>query len=501
MAATLDLTVTKVANSGSIDSNNSKVQIVLKITTSNGTWNHDNDTSGYIKIDGKSVVSLDKKWVDLNTTTTLYIGTHTITHDEDGSKTISVEAAFDVNTSTRWIYATKKLTLDTIPRASTLDSLSCATSYFTGTMTYKYTPKSSAMYNRCNISLHLGDEFISVKSVNLGKKTAAQQTATVTLTEAELATVYNRLTSSPPKGTLRFTFRTYSDSGYSVQVGDYAYKEITLSIPDDKTTKPTVGMSLVPVSSLPDAFDGLYIKGKTRVKATLASAPKYNAKISSYSVTVDGVSYDSGDSYTSAILSKYGSVAVTGYATDSRGFTGSMPVNITVIDYAKPKIMNVEVFRCDADGNASDNGTYLKIKAKRNYSPVTVAGVQKNFCLIRYRWKSAQGEYGDWATILDRTAAGDEVTTDALLDGALAVNATYHVQVQAVDDIGEYAETTLNVHTEAVYMHRTKNAMGLGKYAEGENLLDVAWDTHFHGDVMIGDMSLREYILSIIEGG
>jgi hypothetical protein len=43
--------------------------------------------------------------------------------------------------------------------------------------------------------------------------------------------------------------------------------------------------------------------------------------------------------------------------------------------------------------------------------------------------------------------------------------------------------------------------MGLGKYVEGENLLDVAWDAKFRGDVMIGDMTLREYILQIMSEG
>ena len=151
--------------------------------------------------------------------------------------------------------------------------------------------------------------------------------------------------------------------------------------------------------------------------------------------------------------------------------------------------------------NAADNGTYLKIKAKRSYSKVLANGVQKNFCLIRYRWKAASGDYSAWSTILAKTASGDEVTTGALLGGALDTKTTYVVQVQAYDDIGESAETDVSILTEAVYMHRTKDAMGLGKYVEGERVLDVAWDAHFHGDVKIGDMTLREYILSIIEGG
>ena len=500
MGASLNLTVSKVADSASIDNNTSKVKIVLKITTNYGTWNETGDTSGSIAIDGASVASLKGKKVGLNTTTTLYSGTHTIKHDDDGSKSITVKASFDVNTATRWIYATKALALDTIPRATTIDSLTCATDYFTGKLTYKYTPKSSAMYNRCNVSLNLDGEYIPVRShIDLGKKSAAQQTATVTLAADELETIYNQLPSTT-KGTLRFTFRTYSDSGYSTQVGDAGYKEITLKIPDVTGTKPTVGMGLTPVHSLDDAFSALYIQGKTKVKVALDAVGKFKATIKSYSVKLNGVTTNTSATYTSGYLTQTGSLTVYGYATDSRGFTGSTSQKITVIPYSAPKILNVTAERCDENGNLTDSGTYLKIHAKRSYAKVLNGSTQTNFCAIRYRWKPDGGSYSSWTTILAKTATGDEVTTGALL-GSLAVDTTYQVQVQAIDDIGDHAETVVTVPTEEVYAHRTKNALGLGKYAEGEKVLDVGWDAHFRGEVKIGDVTLREYILSIIEGG
>ena len=494
-------------NSYSIENDTSNITIYLRIKCNafaDGAWSLINKPSVSLKVGGAAKTPNGINYIDTRNYVTCTFATWTgdVKHNPDGSPNCPIVVSFTH-------YGSNSLTggslsgsadLDTIPQATSLDSLSCSSNYFTGTITYKYTPKAATLYNRCNISLNMDGNYVAVKRVNLGKKAASQQTATVTLSEDELATVYNELPSAK-KGILRFTFRTYSDADYSNQVGDHAYRELTLNIPDATATKPEVGMSLVSVSSLPDAFDGLYIKGKTKVKATLTAEPKYKATVKSYSMKVDGVSYDSGDSYTSDILSKYGTLTVYGYATDSRGFTGSVSKNITVIDYAKPKILNVEAFRCDKDGKAADNGTYLKIKATRSYSKVVAGGVQKNFCLIRYRLKTANGSYGSWTTILAKTATGDTVTTGALLGGALDAKTTYVVQVQAYDDIGEHAETEVSILTETVYMHRTKDAMGLGKYAEGENLLDVAWDARFHGDVMIGNMTLREYILSIIEGG
>lgn len=495
-------------NSYSIDDDTSNITVYLRVKCTeyaNSAWSLLNKPAVSLSVGGSAKTPNSIDYIDTRNYATATFATWTgnVKHNADGTPNCPIVASFTLTgpASLTGGSLSGSANLDTIPQATSLDSLSCSTSYFTGTMTYKYTPKASTLYNRCNISLHLGDEYISVKRVDLGKKAASQQTATVMLSADELAIVYNKL-PSVTKGTLRFTFRTYSDADYSNQVGDASVKELTLNIPNNSSTQPTVGMVLEPVGSLPDAFDGLYIKGKTKVHAkTLDAAPKYNAKITSYSLKVDGVSYGSSANYTSAILSKYGTVVVTGYATDSRGFTGSMEKSITVIDYAKPKILNVEAFRCDANGNAADTGTYLKIKATRSYSKVVANEVQKNFCLIRYRWKPVNGSYSSWTTILAKTASGDTVTTGALLGGALDAKTTYVVQVQAYDDIGEHAETEVSIPTETVYMHRTKNAMGLGKYAEGDELLDVAWDAHFHGDVKIGDMTLREYILSIIEGG
>lgn len=411
-----------------------------------------------------------------------------IAHASDGSKsvTISVDVrgyTVEDNLGSGCRVATSKsVTLTTIPRASTLDALSCATSYFTGKLTYKYTPKSSSFYNRCNITLNQDGTYIAVKTINLGQKGASQQTATVTLSSSELETIYKKLPNAT-KGVLRFTFRTYSDSGYSNQVGDAVYKEVTLTIPDNSTTKADVSMSLAPVGSLPDAFAGLYIQGRTKVKATLSAEGKHDATIKSYSMKVDGITYDSDDNYTSEYLTKADKFTVYGYAKDSRGYTGSTSKDITVISYAKPKILDVVAARCDADGNLSDSGTYLKISAERVYSPVKSDDVQKNFCKIRYRYKLATAtSYSAWTTILAKdNLTSDKVETDALLGGVLSIASSYHVQVQAIDDMGESASSIITVPTDRVYWHRdgARNSFTFGGYVEEDNTFAIAGGIDF----------------------
>ena len=405
----------------------------------------------------------------------------TVGHNSDGTGSVKISAEGSIPKTTLTSTSVETtITLDTILRAATIDSLSCETSYFNGKMTYKYTPKSAVGYIRCNIALNIDGVFTAVNTINLGKQTTSQKTATVTLSESELSTIYNKLPSSA-KGILRFTFRTYSDSGYSTQVGDPSYKEITLNIPNISATQPTATVTVSPVSSLESPFNDLYIKGKTKVDVNFTNgAGKYGASVVSYKVTIGGKSYDSP--YTSEYITADGEVEVTATVTDSRGFSRTYTHKVNFLPYANPRIIpasgedEITCARCDANGNIKGSGTYLKIKAKRDYSKV-ISGTQKNFCAIQYRYKPSGGSYSSWITILDRTATSDEVTTGALL-GTFDVALSYFVQIRAIDDIGESVISAITISTEKVYKHEagSMNAFALGKYAEEENTFDVAED-------------------------
>lgn len=480
MAVSQSLTLTEFDVSTA--ANTSKVQILWQSKQTGESWNGYTRTAKYyVSINGGA----EKEYIvnytlPQNATATIVDTTITVNHESDGSGTVAVRTWMDTGISVGTVKQNESLTLTTIPRASSIDALSCSTAYFDGTFTYKYTPKSASFYNRCNIVLHHKDTYILVKSIYLGQKATTQQTETVTLAESELSIIYNKLPNDT-KSTLRFTFRTYSDSGYSTQIGDESNKEITLTIPNTDDIQPTATMTLTPVSSLASPFNTLYVKGKSRVKVTLTGGEgKCGASITSYTVSVGGVS--GASPYTSDYFTKAEEVTIIGTVTDSRGYSRSYHTQITVIDYSRPQIIPIssesEVIaaRCDSGGNIVDNGTYLKIKAKRSYSKVSSGDVQKNFCSIRYRYKAEGGNYSSWTTILAEKASSDEIVTGALLGGALDITRTYSVQVQAIDSIGETGTTTISLPTERVYMHKAGsiNSLGIGKYAEEENTVDIA---------------------------
>lgn len=461
-----------------------------------GTWSYSLEINGS-KVTGTVYESVLEAWVKV------YEKTVTgISHNSDGSKSITISGSVTAPSATSFAGHTTSgsgtVTFETISRASTLTSAADVT--LGNKCSVKWTPMSSSLWYR--LEFWTDDDTWSYRTDVISPNTTSAYTYTGYTIPLEVANYYPDAT----QGQMWVGLFTYSDSSGTQQVGEENWLPFTVTIPNNSSTKPEVHMTLAPVSSLGSAFSGLYIQGKTKVKATLSATSPNGAGISEYSMKVEDTTYGAADEYTSGFLSKYGTTTVFGYATDNRGIPGETSESIYVIAYSKPKIQDVVVTRCDKNGEANEKGEYIKIYAKRSYSPVMVDNEQKNFCEIRFRYKATSASaYSDWYTILQANFTRyDDVQTSALLGGVLNPESSYVIQVQAIDDIGDSAETTVGVQTEGAYWHRTKNGMGFGGYCEGENLMDVHWDARFRGDVLIGSegMTLRDYILSVIsEGG
>ena len=259
----------------------------------------------------------------------------------------------------------------------------------------------------------------------------------------------------------------------STKVGDTQSVPINLTVPENDSTKPKVSMTLSPVSTLAAPFDALYIQNLTKVDADVSAEGQYGASIKAYETLVGGSNYAEG------YLTKTGDVAVTGKATDSRGFVGTTEQSITVIPYSKPAIIpagnetDIVCKRCDENGNFTASGTYLRIIAKRSYSQVVSDGEQYNFCQIRYRCND-----GDWKTILEGDASGDEVDTGAIAGVVSSTTASYTIEVGVVDTIGNQASVIKIVPTDKVAFHLRVGGDGaaFGEYAENEKELSIAAD-------------------------
>lgn len=439
-----------------------------------------------VTINGATVYNKPKSegQVVLYNGTVVATGTYTFTHNAEGNYSFSAYAEAGIYTWAVNCTGSESFSLPQIPRVS-VPTLSANSVYFGSNITIYTNRKASSFTHHLYYSINGDDEVAITDGIG------ASYTWTVP---------YDLMSNIPSGTSATIMFRLYTFNG-GTNIGNNTIS-FTANAPNNSTTKPEVSMALSPVSSLASAFSGLYIQGKTKVKAALSAIGKYDASIESYSMTAEGVSYGSADSYTSGFLSQYGSITVTGYATDSRNFTGNTSEAITVIAYSKPSI-SARAYRCDASGNKSDTGTYLKISATRSYAKVMSGSTQKNFCLIRFRYKaSGAASYSAWTTILAKDSlSSDSVTTSALLSGALSVASSYSVQVQAVDDIGETALTEMHIATETVHTHKAKNSLGLGKYSEKENTLDMGWDIELNGNKVLNNGVEAYFPASRLAGG
>ena len=475
MAVYQSLSVTAVANSQSIVNNTSKVRIQWTSTQTGASWNGYTKTAKYyVSINGGAEKEYSVSYtLPQSSTVTIVDTTITVSHRDNGTGEVSVRTWMDTGISADVVEKSQKLTLATIPRVSvpTLSSKSIDV----GQSITIYTNRQSS-----NFTHHL------YYSVNGGTEVGI----TPGITDSFTWTIpYDLMSHIIFDSKMTITFRLYTFSGES-NIGNNTIS-FTAYVPSNAHTQPGITLKeLKPVSTLASPFDALFIQGKSKVKVDFTAEGKHGSSITSCYVSVEGENYGTTEGYTSEYLSGYGDIAVTITATDSRGITGSVVEHINVMAYSKPKIMAVDgerdivCARCDDEGNITDSGTYLKVKARRSYSKV-VSDEQKNFCAIVVKYRPSEGAYTNWQTVL---AKGDlsknDIDSDPLLNGALAVDTSYDIQVGVVDDVGEVVYVTFHIPTDKVDSHEGNGFFALGKYSE-KGGFECAWPAEFYDTLTI----------------
>ena len=259
----------------------------------------------------------------------------------------------------------------------------------------------------------------------------------------------------------------------------------TATVPLDDNTRPTLTMVLSPASSLSSPFDSLFVEKKSKVKAAFTASSAYSS-IVSYSLSVAGMSA-SGNPATTDILTINGTFTATGTVKDARGFTATVTQSITVYSYDNPRPIpytgQTEVIcnRCLSDGTPDDGGTCILIKAGKQYSDVG----GNNHGILRYRIKTTTSDtFGAWITVLPKDTDGETSFVGSV--GALDKTASYDVEISVIDDLSGETVLKVVIPTDGVTFHMRPGgkAAAFGKYAEEDNLLDVAWDFRVNGSIL-----------------
>ena len=462
----------------SISDNKTKINWTL---TGKGTGQSGYYMSGNFKvvIDGTTVFqSADR--IQLWDGTLVASGSVTLSHGSDGTGSFSASAeagiyTYDVNCS-----GSGSWSLPAIARASAISSAGNIT--LGNKCSVKWTPKHKSFGYKLKFSM--GSWSYTTGAIVPGTTAAYTYTGyTIPLAAA------NQIPNSKT-GTMTVKLYSYTSSACTAQIGTEDSKTFTITVPSN--AGPTAAMELSPVTSLGAPFDALYLQGKSKALADLSgSTAKYGASIASGSFTALGKK-DGSSPYRSGLLNTSGDIEVKGTVTDSRGYSASITKTISVIPYSIPAVIpytgekSIICQRCTEDGTVSHLGTKLRIKAGRLYSKVVSDGAQKNFCLLGYRYAASGDSYPDgFTTLIAKTDTASDVIDITITDITLSLTSSYSVQLYVEDDVGSSAVLTFAISTGIVTMHLKAGGKGaaFGKYAENDNMLDIAFDTNLRGDV------------------
>lgn len=435
-----------------------------------GPWNEESITEGGVTY---------PRWIDLKE------GTVVVNTGYGASKNVTIASSWVVeedSTKDYVPYKGKKATVSiavTLPMIASASAITSAADVAFGSKcNVSWTPMAASF--RYKLKFAVGNWAYTTGVIHPNQTSAYTYTGYVIPLEAAKQIPNDRT------GAMTVTLYTYLDSGATTQIGSADSETFTVTVPDNADTKPNAKtMVLSPVSSLGDDFAGLYIQGLSKVKVTSSEEGQYGATITGKSITVEGNSYGSDSEYTSNYISGYGTIYVTLTLRDSRGFTNSKTLSISVIPYTRPTIVplvnekSIVCARCDADGKLSDSGTYLRIKARRSFALCVVDGVQKNYCTLRYRYKKSTDSYfSEWQNLLAETdSTTDEVDTK-LFNGTLSATTSYVVQIDAIDTILNHTPVTFDIPTDEVYLHKAGSigSLGFGEYVEEPNIISIAKD-------------------------
>lgn len=482
---------------GSMSTGKHTVSIKTRMACAGASSFYNWPTKGYIKANGKAVKEWEmqpypsKAW---NTTAITEGGVKypqwvdmmevsaTVDTGYGATKDIVIESSWTMQGGDGSAYLPKPnspgtasitVTLPMIAGASTITSAAAIT--IGKACSVKWTPLSSSFGFKLKFSI--GSWSYTTGAIT--PKTTSAYTYTGYTIPMDVAAQITKA----PSGDMKVELVSYLESSCATKIGSDT-ETVKATVPDNSSTKPSVSMSLSLVSSLGSAFAGLYIQNLTKVSASISASGKYDATISKTQAYIGGSKF----SGTSDLISQTGEVTVTGEAVDSRGYVGNTEQVITVLPYSKPALVpasgetGIVCVRCDASGNYSNSGTYLRIKAKRDYSPITAGGVQKNFCEIRYRVNG-----GAWTTILSRTTATDEVDTGAISGKVSSVTTSYTIEIGVVDDVGNNYSAKFIIPTERVTFSLRNGGQGaaFGEYSVAEKVLSIAedWELRVKGSV------------------
>ena len=432
----------------SIANNTSTISWTLSTAGGHSSWI--TERTVYVDIDGERVFSKTNA-VD-RYRGTIATGTKTISHNSDGTRSFSVSLAAAIYYSSIGCTGSQTFTLDTIARASTL-SVSDGT---LGTKTTLTADRKSSSFTH-TLTWECGSYSGTI---------ATKSSATSWPFTPEL-----KLASAAPYGQKVYCTYTLSTYNGSTLVGTDS-KAAWFTIPN--SVKPSCSLSLSDSKGYASTYGG-YIQGESQLSVTINATQAYSSPISRYSASANGATY-STQTFTTSVLTKVGTNTISATVIDGRERPGSVSTNITVLAYSRPKITNLKVRRCNANGTENDRGGYGKISFHCTITPLSNKNTRT--CSLRYRQSGATTWTNAPAITL---SAYDQDCNPPVIQMSDAHS--YEVQINLTDKFGTTSAVT-SISTGYCLYHIPASGKGItfGGIAEGDGF-NVKMDATFGENV------------------
>lgn len=331
---------------------------------------------------------------------------HRVAHDADGTKTAKLTDTFNINATIDGkkvgsITASGSITLDRIARNATIVTANDFTDETNPTLTY-----SNPSSFECDVSI----EFAGGSITRAGAISGASGSYTMQLTDSERTALRN---ASKDSQTLKVTYvlktpiagtAYYSRAERKMNVVDAAPELGAVSYED--TNAATVAVT---------GDKSRIIQNHSTLTVTVpAATAKKGATIASYTIAFGGVTKTvkaAGSVSLGAVDVSY-SQALTVTAKDSRGFTASNSVQVTVDDYSAPTAV-IDLHRL----NNFEPETYITASARYSYlngkNAVTIAARFKKVSDSSYGAPIELADSVQSTVTCDRDSAYDFVVTVA----------------------------------------------------------------------------------------
>ena len=371
-------------DSYSIENNTSRVYWWVGIRSNTQYHNHQGLSEHYRVVVNGSTVHDANHTVSCGSGQTVGIadGYTTVSHNADGSKSISVSASFSCDNTNYYAPRTGgcsgNVTLTTIPRASSISidspSIECG--------------------NTININCSSASKNFTHKIyATWNGKTSELTTISGTLTPTfsyTIPTAWEKDLPNSTSGIATFTLETFSGS---TSVGS---KSVNATIKVRSGVVPSIDSIKIADANSVCAGIGQIVQSQSRLNFTITYSGAQGSTVTSVSTEFEGQTYNNS-SFTTGTVQGSGSITYTTTIYDSRGRSSQISGKVTVSAYSSPSLTNVTARRANSSYIVDEaSGTYALLHFKVGFTSLTGKNVTSFYIQYRASGASSWTKINSW---------------------------------------------------------------------------------------------------------